>query len=191
MLKIPSRGDVYIDRIKRGALYFFFIVIGVPLLCFSFVWYASSRTELMNLTGKSMYPTFIHGEQVLLNRSKKQLSHLKHGQFVVVQKVENREDSKMLKRIIGLPGDHLVVRAGEIIRNGKKVDEPYLNNPNWSIQTPFEGTLGEHEIYVMGDNRNESMDSRTLGPINLNTQYVGIFMKKTIAIDPEEFVIAH
>lgn len=162
---------------KENLFYYKIILIGAIVLLISFCWYAPAKLTIFNLSGPSMTPTFKDGEQALISRSSYQKTQLHHGQFIVLTEIPNGKD-KMLKRIIGLPGDHLIIESGKITRNGKVIEEPYLNEPNWFISIPFNQVLGENEVYVMGDNRNHSIDSRTLGPIDLTTQYIGVVIKK-------------
>lgn len=72
-----------------------------------------------------------------------------------------------VKRVIGLPGDVLEIREGNVFRNGKRVIEPYILE---SMQNePFpKYVIPENCIFVMGDNRNYSVDSRKIGPVPLD-----------------------
>ena len=162
---------------KASPFYYIIIIIGILLLVLHFFEMTPNHITVFKLDGPSMYPTFQTDDIVLITTSSHQKKQLHHGQFVVVKQSPFVEE-KMLKRIIGLPGDHLVVEKGQIIRNGEIIEEPYLNEPNWFISTPFDQILKDDEIYVMGDNRNHSDDSRTFGVINLDTQYVGVIIKK-------------
>lgn len=92
--------------------------------------------------------------------------------FMGIGKVE------YIKRVIGLPGDHIEVTAeGTVYRNNQKLDEEYLTNKYTSLGGAyFDVTVPKDCVYVMGDNRLYSMDSRYFGciPIEKITGYVGI-----------------
>jgi signal peptidase I len=73
-------------------------------------------------------------------------------------------DRDFIKRVVGLPGDTINCRGGQLVRNGKPVDEPYLDQ---GTQTDCDKriTVGPGQLFVMGDNRGNSQDSRFFGPI--------------------------
>lgn len=72
-----------------------------------------------------------------------------------------------IKRVIGLPGDHIVIKDGMVYRNDEKIEEPYLREMNTEIQEQeyADVIVPENTVYVMGDNREQSKDSRSFGCI--------------------------
>jgi signal peptidase I len=73
-------------------------------------------------------------------------------------------DRDFIKRVVGLPGDTINCRKGELYRNGRPVKEDYLD-PGTETQNCTRTIVGPGELFVMGDNRVNSQDSRTFGPI--------------------------
>ena len=73
-------------------------------------------------------------------------------------------DRDFIKRVVGLPGDTINCRDGQLYRNGQPVQEDYLD-PGTETQSCTRTTVGRGELYVMGDNRGNSQDSRVFGPI--------------------------
>lgn len=73
-------------------------------------------------------------------------------------------DELYIKRVMGLPGDTVAVRNGQLIVNGTPLEEPYING-GYIFYDMGEITLDPDEYFMMGDNRNNSLDSHVLGPI--------------------------
>lgn len=130
------------------------------------------RTFLMQpflVSGASMEPNFSTGNYLLIDEVTYRLRAPERGE-VVVFKYPNDPSVYYIKRIIGLPGEQVVVRAGgvEIINKehpeGFKVDEAYLDT---SLKTlgNIDSVLGENDFFVMGDNRSFSYDSRSWGSL--------------------------
>jgi signal peptidase I len=74
-------------------------------------------------------------------------------------------DRDFIKRVVGVPGDKITC-DGQLIRNGQKVTEPYLDPGTSTDGCGKATTVGPGELFVMGDNRGNSQDSRSFGPIN-------------------------
>lgn len=79
--------------------------------------------------------------------------------------VRTRGRDDLIKRVIGLPGDSIEILNHQIVVNGIPLDEPYLDDIEMPDEGPFQ--VGQGEVFVMGDNRNASFDSRRFGPIPL------------------------
>jgi len=116
--------------------------------------------------GASMEPNFKDGEYLLVNRISYFIGKPKRGD-VVVLRFPGREQEKYLKRIIGLPNETIKIENNQIVISGQKIKEDYLPS---SIKTEpdMEKTLSEDEYFVLGDNRENSNDSRIWGTVPSN-----------------------
>jgi signal peptidase I len=117
--------------------------------------------QTFSVDGNSMQPGLHTGEYVLVNK----LAYLFHGPSrgdVIVFHYPLDPTQDFIKRVIGLPGDKVVVNPTQVYVNGALLHEPYIISPeNVSITI----TLKPDEYFVMGDNRPNSDDSRSWGPL--------------------------
>lgn len=120
------------------------------------------------ISGNSMRPSFEDGDRVLVTRMPVFLRWVEVGDAVIA-----RHDGEVLiKRVMGCPGDTIEIRAGVVHVNGAPAEIPAGSELRdyWSVD-PFR--LGEHEYYLLGDNRRVSVDSRTFGPV-LDDELLGL-----------------
>jgi signal peptidase I len=113
----------------------------------------------VRVDGFSMRPTLQDGEYILVNKLAYKFNEPQRGDIIVFVFPVNPEED-LIKRIIGIPGDTVAVQDGVLTVNGAVVDEPYINAPpayNGTWQVP------EGNLFVLGDNRNDSRDSHQWG----------------------------
>ncbi|MBQ9019259.1 MAG: signal peptidase I [Bacilli bacterium] len=114
----------------------------------------------IKVNGSSMYNTLKDKDIMILNRFKYRHSDIKRYDIVVV----DQGKEYLIKRIIGLPGDELEYKDNILYINGKKVDDKYAKGKT----EDFKIKLKKDYYFVMGDNRQNSLDSRYFGPFNRN-----------------------
>jgi signal peptidase I len=119
--------------------------------------------------GTSMLPQLHDGERLLVNKlvyyriQSVSWGHLQRGDIVVFW-YPNDPDKSYVKRIIGLPGETVELRNGHVYINGNELQESYLDGEhNRSIRDSLIKKVDEHHFFVMGDNRDNSSDSRYWG----------------------------
>ena len=110
--------------------------------------------------GQSMEPNFHTGQYLIVDKISYRLHPIERGDVIVFvpPKEANRD---FIKRVIALPGERVEIRQGRVLINGKLLQEPYLQ-VSWSY-TMAPMVVGENEYFVLGDNRNNSSDSRMWG----------------------------
>jgi len=120
--------------------------------------------------GLSMYPTFDTGEYLLTNKLKYRFSDPKAGDIIVF-KAPGSTNQDYIKRIVGVPGDTIKVKAGDLYINGMELDETeYLDETILTLAENYlkegmEITVPDDSYFVAGDNRPHSSDSRDFGTI--------------------------
>jgi signal peptidase I len=114
--------------------------------------------------GASMDPTFSTGQFLIVDRLTYRLENPERGDVIVFE-YPNNPNIYYIKRIIGLPGEHITIKGGKVSVNGTQLDEPYID-PAHASQDSEDKTLGDTEYFVMGDNRAQSSDSRIWGPLD-------------------------
>lgn len=123
------------------------------------------------VSGVSMTPTLQPKDELIVEKVSKWFGGIKRGDIITVH-MENPAlrdgEANIIKRVIGLPGDHVLIENGQVFVNGELLVEDYL--PADTVTDAFgdrhkDVKLGEEEYFVMGDNRAQSLDSRRFGPV--------------------------
>ncbi|MBT2814485.1 signal peptidase I [Staphylococcus coagulans] len=122
--------------------------------------------------GQSMFPTFHDKDRVIVSKISKSLNHLNRGDVIVFHENQHKD---FIKRLIGRPGNTVVYKDDQLYVNGKKIKEPYLDsNKKYKIgdfltedfnvedlkNAQGETKIPAHRYLVLGDNRQNSFDSR-------------------------------
>ena len=112
----------------------------------------------------SMIPTLEIGDRVFVNKFIYRFTEPDRGDIIVFQSVDN-PDVELIKRVVGLPGDKIAEKNGKIFVNGKLQKEPYTNKELPDRSSFAKSTVPKNHVFVMGDNRANSADSRYFGPL--------------------------
>ncbi len=116
-----------------------------------------------------MDPTFATGDYIFTSKITYKIRSYRRGEIVVFRAPSN-PDIEYIKRIIGLPGDTIMIKDSEVYVNGVQLSEPYIAAKTnvWEGGFSKDGeatTVPEGMLFVMGDNRPRSSDSREFGPV--------------------------
>jgi signal peptidase I len=151
------------------------------------------------IPSESMAPTIVVDDRVMVNKLAYDFGEPSRGDIVVfrdpraeeideslpeavvrsvleaigVRAGEGRDD--LIKRVIGLPGEVVEIRDNTVYIDGMPLDEPYLGDVFMPDEDPVQ--LGDDELFLMGDNRDASFDSRRFGPVDLDDLVGEAFIK--------------
>ena len=136
-----------------------FILFWSILMYFFFQGYVVSAGLIVD---KTMHPAVPQGGYYLVNKYIYHFESPKRGDIVVFKRTL---DATMLdaKRIIGLPGETVLIKSGDVYVNGHRLDEPYAVGKTYPDTDPY--TVKKGTYYVLADNRSVMEDSRYFGPI--------------------------
>ena len=137
------------------------------------------------ISGPSMETTLFQPNRVLVNKLSYRLHDVRRGDVVVFDRVtsngETVQHDDLIKRVVGLPEESVEIHNCVVFVDGKALDEPYLSSDDVQQADPVDRCrqpemakviVPKEQIFVLGDNRPQSMDSRMFGPVDVS-QVVG------------------
>lgn len=139
----------------------------IALFTYVVITFVGQRTEVV---GSSMYPTLENGDNLLVDKLSYRLKEIERYDIVVFR---YRTGEYFIKRVIGLPGETVQIIGGEVYINGELLGEDYgyeVMENAYRAEEPV--VLGEDEYFVLGDNRNDSTDSRDERVGNVNKSLI-------------------
>ena len=179
---INSENNINKNRILK-AFRDYVITIAVALTV-SFV--VCQFVRPVKVVGQSMKQTLNDGDFLLLNKIAYKKEAPKYKDIVVIEAGSNFDVKYIIKRVVGVPGDKIDIVGSEVRVNGEILDEEYINKD----EVPYGDydihlTLSDEEIFVMGDNRNHSSDSRSqrVGAINYKEKVMGKILFRFLPFD--------
>lgn len=157
------------DKVKNILIWIFEIAVVLFFAIVVGIFFFRSVT----MQEGSMEPTLSAGDKFFINQAAYKLGDPKRGDMIAFKTSASDEASIHIKRVIGLPGETIQIKDGQILIDGKVYKEgkgfPVISNPGLAKEPV---TLESGEYFVLGDNRNNSEDSRYGDIGNVNKKYI-------------------
>jgi signal peptidase I len=138
----------------KGIIREILITLGLAVAIY-LILQTSIQSSIVN--NVSMQPTLVAGQRIIVLKSIYNFKEPERGDIIIIHPPVAPQE-EWVKRLIGLPGDTIAVKGGIVYVNGVPLDEPYVKDKAKNSFGPFEVPAGNY--FVMGDNRNNSTDSR-------------------------------
>ena len=167
-----SSGDNMEETVKskkRVLLEYLRVIVITLIVTYGVLYFV----QISSVYGTSMVPTFHEGNIVLVDKVFYKRGEPERNDIVVVDyRDANQNETFIIKRVVAVGGDHLEIKDNQVYLNGELLQEDYINgtmtnNEDMSIDIP------EGKVFVMGDNRNNSLDSRRLGYFDFEDDVIG------------------
>jgi signal peptidase I len=151
--------------VRRNAAFEIILIVALAIALAASV--QAYAVKPYRIPSESMEPTLRVGDQVIVNRFSHHLGAQPEVGDIVVFHPPTATDETFIKRVVGVAGDRIAVRDGRVVRNGELQPEPYARScsDGSECDTPRAVRVPDGHIYVLGDNRGASHDSRVWGTV--------------------------
>lgn len=147
---------------RQIAFVLIIVLCGIIFVALAFLSSTFKSLQVLRVQGRDMEPT-LHERDLLLGTTR--FDQLRRGDIVSFRYPPD-PSTTFIKRIVGLPGEVIEIKDGRVLVNGQELEENYLNPQlNRFRYNSIPAKIPEGEYYVMGDNRDNSNDSRFWGPL--------------------------
>lgn len=150
-----------LQRLRQAVYELFSTAVRACILAFFIIYFIAQATIVH---GYSMEPTLHENQRLIVEKVSYRFEQPARGDIVVVDVPDS--DIPLIKRVVGLPGETISIQNGQLLVNNQPVNETYLASlPLYNYPAT---TVPADHLFVMGDNRPVSRDSRSFGPVALN-----------------------
>lgn len=158
-----------IRRRKRLWVEYFQVIVVTLIITYGILHFV----QISRVYGTSMIPTYHEGNIVLVDKVFYKHSEPKRNDIIVVDyKDTNLNETFIIKRVIGISGDHIEIKDNELYLNGELLEEDYIKDVMVNVEDMVVD-VPKGKVFVMGDNRNNSLDSRKLGYFDFEEDVIG------------------
>ena len=159
-------------ELKNSFLEYIKVIIITVLVTYSVLYFV----QVSRVVGSSMEPSYQNGNIILVDKFFYKRSEPEVNDIVVVEYPVSDNENQIIKRVVGIGGDHIEVKDNHLYRNGEMIEEDYILE---TMDTEdFSYDIPEGKIFVLGDNRNISVDSRMIGYVDFEDDVIGkVFFK--------------
>jgi len=143
------------------------LLASIGILLFTIVlwgWLISGKLEAREIISQSMVPTFNIGDRIIIDELD-DASELKRGDIVITDPLEH-DHLPMIKRVVGIPGDFIIRKNDKVFVNHEPTEKELRDAGITDVQLDIKSYLPNNMFFLLGDNPEESMDSRYFGPIS-------------------------
>lgn len=135
-----------------------FVALASIYLVYAFI------AQPFRVEGSSMEPNFSSGDYLIVDEISYQFRNPDRGEVIVLKNPTN-DSEFFIKRIVGLPGEEVVIRGSRVYIDNELIEEEYLPE-GLALKEDYVFSLNDEQYFVMGDNRLQSYDSRSWGPLS-------------------------
>lgn len=160
-------------ELKKSLLEYIKVILVTVVVTYAVLYFV----QISRVVGSSMENTYHNGNVILVDKVFYKQGEANYNDIVVVRYPVSDDEDQIIKRVVGLPGDHLEMKNNQLYRNGELLKEDYIKEPMEGNED-FSYDIPEGKVFVMGDNRNHSVDSRMIGYVDFDEDVVGrVFFK--------------
>lgn len=173
--QVISKTENSKEEVKKMWLKRYDRFLSIILIVFVILFFIQKILCISKVSGNSMLPTYKNGQMVFVKD--RYITHIKRNDVILFRVNTEKVKSIYIKRVVGVPGDTIYIHNGKLYVNNEEINDN-LPNMNKAGLASVPLHLEDDEYFVLGDNRNNSNDSRNLGAVK-SSAIIGIVAPNT------------